>query len=322
MPKQQPPKELSIDSTPAVSCQLMSPRSPLLALKQFGSTLKSNKLRLFFFRKPGTIPSTFLGLPISSNNWSILFSDLPPAEKDRNRRRCGGVAILWDRGAGLGHFSIKHIQSQPDDSHRSVFVEFGQVIFGSIYGPADKTCVPWFTSLFQALPSGKKNVFVGDYNWKPTYNNFLPENARLAAHQPTTMAGTAPTRAISNCDISQIKSSPLPGIKTHLGFLYDVHSFEPVQQPQLFRFRRCAEYAWGSRPATPSELQDIMDCVDYAHPSQSLAPLTTKWQLWHRRAEGAFQRAVQLGLAQVARKPERSKGSFASSLPMCNWGQA
>ena len=224
---------------------------------------------------------------------------------------------MWNKQAGLGKAALNHPDISLRHKHRSVFLSFDHLHVGSIYGPADKPDTEWVNEIFRSscTQEDKHQVFIGDYNWKPTYDKFVPKSWCLSYSQVTTFKDTAPTRGVSSAKLGQVHASALPGIKTHLAITFEVEIFvsdAPATQAQ--RLRRCAIYEWQNEWLHPQQLNELLLAVDEVVPKASASsPLDSRWDNWHRRTECAFQKAVSLGFAKQIRKAERIKGSIPTS---------
>ena len=224
---------------------------------------------------------------------------------------------MWNKQAGLG----KAAQNFPDISHkhkhRSVFVSFDNLQVGSIYGPAEKPDTEWINEIFRSscTQEDKHQVFIGDYNWKPTYNKSVPRTWFLSSSQATTFKDTAPTRGVSSVPLEQVHASALPGVRTHLAVTFKVEvSVSEADTNQARRLRRCAIYEWQKEWLEPQQLKDLLRDVDITYPKASASsPLDFRWDNWHQRTECAFQKAVKFGFAKLVRKAERAKGSIPTS---------
>lgn len=224
---------------------------------------------------------------------------------------------MWNKQAGLGKAAQNHPDISQKHKHRSVFLSFDQLHVGSIYGPADKPDTEWVNEIFRSscTQEDKHQVFIGDYNWKPTYDKFVPKSWRLSNSQVTTFKDTAPTRGVSSAKLGQVHASALPGIKTHMAITFEVEIFvSDARATQAQRLRRCAIYEWPNEWLDPQQVNELLLAVDEVVPKASASsPLDSPWDNWHRRTECAFQKAVSLGFAKQTRKAERIKGSIPTS---------
>ena len=131
-------------------------------------------------------------------------------------RRAGGTAIVWLKALGRGH-AIDLAETRV--CARSW--PFGTI--ASVYGPADRPDLPWFSSTLERFEGLHASVLVGDFNWRQAYQRFLPSAWTCSKHFPTTVGGAAgPTRLLSYMRASPeapCEVTPLPGIPHHLATL-------------------------------------------------------------------------------------------------------
>ena len=191
---------------------------------------------------------------------------------------------------------------------------FGTI--ASVYGPADRPDLPWFTSTLERFESLHSSVLVGDFNWRLAYQRFLPSAWTCSKHFPTTVGGAAgPTRLVSHKRASPeapCEVTPLPGIPHHAATLWEVQwVFVCPQSPA--RILRCAQYT-PLRDPTPQELERFEACckVDVNFSDSTLEDSLANW---HARAEEVFKQALSSGVVACNRSAERCKGAPVTTRP-------
>ena len=255
----------------------------------------------------------------AKRGWLSAFSEPPPLQANGVLGN-GGTAILWrssrgrasvHRGAYLAH-------------HRAIAVKWSDYTVACLYGPAqgDKD---WFSESMTWLRGFEGPLLaVGDFNWRAAYLPLVYDPLVLADQLPTTTAGTAPTRLLSTCEAASIGTVFLPGIPHH-GFTRYSVSVPPFSKVQAQRLSRTASYHWhvagGRIPKAadvlqPADWNEVMAETDATAPALPVdAPLLTRWQRWHARAEAFLQALVRRDLLQLTRKAERPKGSLPRTRP-------
>ena len=254
----------------------------------------------------------------AKQGWCIHFSEPPPL--DGMKRRChGGTAVLWRRNSDLGKAAPVAVEGSHNMRHRLAAVSFKNFVITSVYGPAHGANTAWFAGLFPFCTRlGKSNSFlIGDFNYKPCYDPFVPNSWTANEPEPTTQAGSAPSRALATNAIAQMCAVPLPGIPHHFAVTYSANIPDVNADAfQVTRLKRCASYRWISNAPNDEQLDTILQMTSSLHPKlHPSTPLTDRWRRWHARAEGAFLAAVKMGLATQDNRGERPRGSFADVRP-------
>lgn len=251
----------------------------------------------------------------ADRGWRIRFSTPPQGH--------GGTAIAWRRA--LGRSSA---DDPPAAGHRSVTQRWAGLTVTSAYGPASGTDVAWFTAVTDPVARAADAACVlGDLNWKRPYD----DHARVlttASPQPTTAAGTSPTRMLANRPTRHVTTVPLPGIPFHHLVVYSLHGrpapaptdAAPVGTP--LRPRRVARYAWVATAVLHADHPIEAEVDRQAALLPVGAPLADRWARWHRRTEVRFRRAVHEGMARCEHPPERPKGNVPELLRPAALGPA
>ena len=248
--------------------------------------------------------------------WHSTFSAPPPAFRPGGSARSnGGTAVLWKPvfGRACPVFIPSHLANTP--MHRAVAFSTTAFTVVSVYGHAQKPDLPWMHHVLSQVDTSFKAVFVvGDWNWKPLHDRALPSGWRVSTPIPTTVAQTAITRAVANAPVSAFCTCFLPGIRHHGAVVFCCNTDNPAVMPAV-RFRKCAVFSWPSRSVIASD-SPIADRLSLLFPpAPDGAPISSKWDAWHVRAEGLFSLACEAGLASRDVPAERPKGSVASLRP-------
>ena len=195
----------------------------------------------------------------------------------------------------------------------------------SAYGPNSEPDEEWLsaTCSHHDASTQKTIVYVGDFNWRKSYD-CLTHDLHHGPPTCTTTQNTAPTRILANRPISCVESMPMPGIPHHYLVTYDIEdgldiSDQGDSDPSL-RPRRCAHYRWTLR----DEDEDEMVLINEHHALEtelnqtvplvsSEASLAQRWHNWHARCETRFQIAERLGYTTTLRPAERTKGLLSFS---------
>ena len=305
----------------SINCTVLT-RARLTTILDFAQSEDANCILLQETRHHATVVPWASGVA-AKQSWCIHFSAPPPLDR-MGRRSQGGTAVLWRRDSPMGKAAPVPVEGANEMRHRIAAVSFKDCIITSVYGPAHSANTSWFASLFPFCTRlGKSCSFlIGDFNFKPCYDSFVPNSWTASAAKATTQAGSAPTRALASVAIEQVRAVPLPGIPHHFAVIY-IANFPDLntRNSQTTRLKRCAAYRWVSKPPTEEQLAKILHTANSLHPQLSpKTPLTDRWRRWHERAEGVFLAAVELGLAVKDSSGERPKGSFPEVRP-CAPGQ-
>ena len=187
--------------------------------------------------------------------FACAFSD--PSLRASGGTREGGAAVFWSRS--LGKSSITRSADFPDSSVRVSFADFA---VNSVYGPVTKANPHWFNDCLPPQDDGlhKQEFVIGDFNWKPLYDQSMPDFMSMAPALPTTIAGSAITRLIfsnaADAEVSFLDARALPDIPTHLAVTYGVKSdfLQRMTPRPLTRLRRCAQYSYTSTDISTGDL--------------------------------------------------------------------
>ena len=276
-------------------------------------------LLLSLFRNHVILPVAF---PFANRmaarcNWSIQWSASTGTDSE-GRRLPGGTCLLWSKTLGKG-------KSLGSLDPRVCARQWSKCCIGSVYGPAASADVPWFSRSLIPFESLDVPCFlVGDYNWRPCYDNVVPRG--WSASDPVvTVIGSrgCPTRAVWplqwNCAGKPSLVFALPGIPHHCATVWSLPAVQPVSSHPR-RLRRCAEFV----PAREASAADISALEDRAKILWSSVgcdspcdppSIDQALHLWHSVAEQILHHAVSRGLCLLTRKAERHKGSPPSSKP-------
>ena len=189
----------------------------------------------------------------------------------------------------------------------------------SIYGPASKTDVQWFShTLGDALNSDDlPSLAIGDYNWKKIYGELTVWPWANTDTEPTVIHGKAkPTRALAaHAAVTDADTKELLGVPHHKALVVKL-GVQPERKKKRTRLRRTAQYSWSAKP-TPSEAKSIETAMDSAAQQPgATSDIAEAWNRWHVRAEAAIKEAVRLEIAVEIAKAERAKGSLPSCRPI------
>ena len=210
----------------------------------------------------------------------------------------------------------------------------------SMYGPQwlDRKWMSEALDFVKQTSSLGHPIFVvGDLNWRNAYNSLLTLGWKIDRMEdgglPVTNAvGTAPTRALFWGDPQArgptfINAKLLPGIPHHCLVWYGIDI--PFITLPRFRLRHTAGYTL-AREATDAELYDLQDTldaecgpphdgrIDLDLDEDAADTLLEKWSYWHQRAEMALVCAMNVGIVELQRAPERPKGSKPTQRPVSN----
>ena len=107
-------------------------------------------------------------------------------------------------------------------------------------------------------------------------------------------------------------SHDILGIPHHLAMVYGIPGQEWLPS-RTTRLRRCAVFQLETLPNLfeDTRLREAADCA--ALRSGYIGPLEQAWSMWHARAEGVCNAAVDLLLAVRLSKPARPKGFTPTS---------
>ena len=99
-------------------------------------------------------------------NWSIQWS-ASTGTGSEGRRLPGGTCLLWSKTLGKG-------KSLGSLDPRVCARQWSNCCIGSVYGPAALADVSWFSRSLIPFESLDVPCFlVGDYNWRPCYDNLM-----------------------------------------------------------------------------------------------------------------------------------------------------
>ena len=259
-------------------------------------------------------------------HWNCRFSEPPPLNR-ANVVRQGGTAVLWKRVLGR----CSPIYAQTSETHRSIGTRFATFGIISVYGHASHADTDWLSSILRSAPTDVPVLLLGDLNWKPKLNDCIVLPWIPSTPTPTTTANTTPTRAIftAGSEVTSLGCQFLPGINYHglwnLVFSFHAPTSADKAKPML-RPHVCANYAWKNDDAyldiwhpIVAQINDELPRPPPVDTSLSAIPLAhalqKHWQSWHKRAERAWQLAVETDLATCSQKSEREKGSKLTLRP-------
>ena len=211
---------------------------------------------------------------------------------------------------------------------------FGNWAVVSFYGYAAVADVPTVSAVLrEAAALQRPCVVLGDFNWRPAYEDLVRVFGGSSSPAVPCVQGSAlacPTRAVGlgglRLQQASVSTMPLPGIPHHhavvVSTLWPAASgFSPAGvYPGLgadvpLRYRRCATYSWLSKPS-PAQSATLRQASEA--PPGPKPCLVDAFASWHRRAEAACATAVTLGLASRDRCAERPKGSLPTTRPVAS----
>ena len=267
-------------------------------------------LALFAFKKLGIHPGVSLSPRALLLRRAGASSGLPPLVSMPSTTAC--LVVLLFSGSVLGQ---GHVVPCPDSRACARSWPFGT--FSSVYGPASHADVPWFAKTLELLEASDAPVLVGDFNWRPAYERFLPSAWACSRHAPTTVEGAAgPTRLVAYnvpCPSGPCEVCPLPGIPHHAATLWTISaSSVPCTRPR--RLLRCAEYVQ-LRDPTPQETNVLADAERARAAALPRSSLRDRLAHWHRRAEHVLKHAVAFGILSQTRPGERGRGAPVATKP-------
>ena len=160
---------------------------------------------------------------------------------------------------------------------------------------------------------------VGDFNWKGCYERCTPVGFRVVESRPTTLIGTAPSRAVVRGQALHSATHFLPGFPHHGLALFDWEA--PFVLQRRVRLRRTARFEWGDPSVLVDGEHELFREVNRCAPVVA-GPLSAKLQRWHLRAELLLELAARAGIAECLTKGERPKGSCPDSRAKGHGAQA
>ena len=217
-------------------------------------------------------------------NWSIPQSASTGTDSD-GRRLPGGTCLLWSKTLGKGK-SLRNLDP------RVCARQWSKCCIGSVYGPAALADVSWCSRSLITFESLDVPCFlVGDYNWRPCYDNVVPLG--WSASDPVvTFIGSrgCPTRAVW----------PLrwgcAGKPSLCASIWSLPAVQPVNSHPR-RLRRCAEFL----PTREASADDISVLEDRAKMLWSQVgcdspcdppSIDQSLHFWHSVAEQVLHHAV------------------------------
>ena len=248
----------------------------------------------------------------SGAGWKTHWSAPPPAQAKGTPRQ-GGAAVFW-RTSGRSQAFLCPLPAA--QAHR-VFDGFSVVSF---YGNA-QFAEP--SVLFQVLQTarafGRPCLVIGDFNWKPAYQCALDASGAVMLPFTASVQGSLVSPCRGLCVEGEFRdatccSSSLPGVPHHKAVCFSGSWTPAVCEQHSHRFRRCAEYVWHGQTCSPEHQAHFERLC--APPVLHDSPLSKRFLAWHGKAEAVCKAATRFGLAQVARKAERAKGSPATTRPV------
>ena len=114
----------------------------------------------------------------------------------------------------------------------------------------------------------------------------------------------------------------LPGIPTHKAVVYLLDMPAPRVETG-WRTKHTAVYARTGKVATGEDKRAMSQTARQTRAKEADDDrLEVQWQSWHAKAEAALKTAVAKGIAEVAVKPERDKGTFTEPKRKADKAQA
>ena len=94
------------------------------------------------------------------------------------------------RGLGRAKIYMPDFGHRPD---RAIIVKWNSFAVTSVYGPADRSDIAWFTSLLDWCGTFKcPTAVVGDFNWRAGYLTYMPAFWTAALWDIQTLVGSKP----------------------------------------------------------------------------------------------------------------------------------
>ena len=219
------------------------------------------------------------------------------------RPTAGGTALLWRQ-------ELSTNGQTPDVHHRYTGRCFGSVCIVSFYGPqtADMALVRDALHCAEEDLQDRAAIIIGDWNWKPCYDQLQMHGWQWADPRPTTLGSqAAPTRCVvRHAAARQVEAFTLLGVPHHYAVVYEVQCKTQVEPQRQSRLRRTSIYHWVADPTLAEEerLRRVYAGAKTMRPVQ----LDERFAWWHRTAEAVCREAATMGLVHVRGRTERPKG--------------